>query len=390
MANAFRAKSSVTSDAKAILQILHSGDSCQECLVSHVLGIAAKHTFLERMRVAGTIEPNFRILVHPGQTHCPVCKTNQRTVYTLAPSKTGLAKTSGSEIVSLEQDLKSFLAVLERDGSTEANQSCISVFGPLFIRTNWDLWGQLHKAIHDGVVLSLKYGETTHLALPLHLWWAQGSWYLAAHFLRNGAEGRGVVPRPDGFRSGLNLARISEVTALREVQRPEAPIDAVEWLGSGDWLFRNRASENGEAVVLLGSRLLHHFKERLRQGENDRIELWEFGSPLPSWIPASLPPSLVKDLRKDPMDAVSWYAAVSAGDDPQTQLFMESDSPAAIVRFPYPAAAMSGEGMRVGEFEAARKILSWGAEAVVLAPVGLVNRVRELARVIGDRHGDRS
>ena len=386
MPSAFSAKSSIAADALGILAILRKSDICQECLAREVLGDVAKHTFLARLRAATEIDPNSRILVHPTQTYCPHCGMDQRTVYTLAPSKSGLAKRAGGEVVSLEHELKSFLAVLERDGSASASTGSISVFGPMFIRTNWELWGSLHRAIHDRLVLAFKYGGVAHTAAPLHLWWAQGSWYLAAHFLRRGPGGRGLNAKPDGFRSGLNLARISAVTELRGEQRPETPIDAAQWLGTGDWLFRNDASENGEAVVLLGSRLLYHFKERLRQGEDDSIDLWEFGAPLPSWIPAALPPSLVKNLRKNPIEAVAWYTSVLVGDDPQNRLFVESDKPAAIVRFPYPAAAMAGDGLRVGEFEAARKVMSWGAEAVVLAPITLANRVRELARMTGERH----
>lgn len=385
MPKAFASNSSGHDDAQKILDRLQHGDICQECLNKDVLGTVAKHTLLDRVRSAGAIDSGLRILVYPGEAECSSCKARKRTVYTLAPSRSQHRR-GGRAVSTLEQDLRAFLSMLEQHPS-EGRSEHITMFGPLFIRTDWELWGKLHRAIHDQVVLEFKYGRGRLTAAPQHLWWAQGSWYLAAHLLRSSADGRTWSVDADGFRSGLNLARINDVRELPEIPFPPLPVDVQAWLGRGDWLFRNDASKNNEAVVLLGSRLLHYVKERLRQGEDDSIELWEFGTRMPAWIAGLLPPTLVSKVRQNPQETFSWYSSVAVGDDPQTRIFVEGDAPAALVRFPYPATAKNGDGLRVGEFEAARKILSWGAEAVVLAPLPLANRVRELVRLAWERAG---
>lgn len=387
MSPPFFSRESRTLQAERVVHLLQEGDVCNECLMRS-LELESRTSFHARLRDVALLVPSARLLQHPSNTVCSNCKREQRTVYTLA---TRLAPRDaqaavGRGIASLRQDLGSFLTILENRSGHEDPSGEVTVFSPLFVGTNWAMWELVHRAIHDKRVLSGKYGGHPVTLAPLHLWWAQGSWYLMAHRLEALSSGRGWRKEPDGMRSGLKLARLSGLREEPDIAMPTGMPLARRWLGGGDWLFRGDARENRDAVIVLGSRLLHYFRERLESGMEDDLKLWGFSDPMPGWVGRVVPGTLRESLATDPVTAMAGYRRGSNPDgDPQTANFLEGDAPAAIVAFPYPYGALDSHGRRVGEFEAARRILSWGGEAVALGPTTLVNRVRELARIAWER-----
>jgi hypothetical protein len=383
----FTARDSRTGQATSMIARLQEGDLCNECMQA-LFGIESRTTLHERLKDAEDLMPSGRLLQHPSSSLCPSCGKVQRTVYTLATRLTprGSQTAPGKGITTLRQDLGAFLTILENRSGHDDPSSEVTVFSPLFVGTEWGLWEAVHRAVHDRKVIHAVYGGHPVTLAPLHLWWAQGSWYLMAHRLEPLPSGRGWRKESRGMRSGLKLARLSDLKEDPSIPFPAGLPKARQWLGSGDWLFRGDARENQIAVVALGGRLLHYFRERLESGIDDDMKLWSFDSPFPDWLRRHLPPSMCSRLASDPAKTLCAYGEVgNPEDDAQTGHFLRDDTLAAIVAFPYPYGAMGSEERRVGEFEAARRILSWGGEAVVLASTSLAVRVHELARIACER-----
>lgn len=383
----FMSRDSRTRQASSMIARLQQGDLCKEC-VQELLGIDSRTTLHERLKDAAALMPGGRLLQHPSSSPCSSCGEVQRTVYTLATRLTPRDSQAapGKGITTLRQDLGAFLTILENRSGQNDPSSEVTVFSPLFVGTDWSIWDAVHRAVHDRKVIHAVYGGRSVTLAPLHLWWAQGSWYLMAHRLEPLPTGRGWRKEARGMRSGLKLARFSDLKEDPAIPFPAGLPKARQWLGTGDWLFRGDACENQIAVVALGGRLLHYFRERLESGLDDDMKLWSFDSPFPDWLRRHLPPSLCARLAADPVKTLGAYReAGNPEDDAQTEHFLRDDTPAAIVAFPYPYGAMGPNERRVGEFEAARRILSWGGEAVALAPTSLSVRVHELARIASDR-----
>ncbi|MEN9354482.1 MAG: hypothetical protein RL318_1807 [Fibrobacterota bacterium] len=189
-------------------------------------------------------------------------------------------------------------------------------------------WNRLHEAISHRQRIELRYGPAKKWMRvdPLFLWWAQGGWYLLAR--QSGTEDR---------RFNLALARMEEIAiATRESRDERIPdtfpvdrsFDPIRWLGQGDWLYRG--GETRTAHVRFDARAVPAFRDRQWQSD----ARWED----------------------------------------------HSDGTATLL-LPYPAR-------EDGEWEMARRLLSWGEYCTVEKPASLVKRVRGLVKAIAGRYGE--
>jgi predicted DNA-binding transcriptional regulator YafY len=187
-------------------------------------------------------------------------------------------------------------------------------------------WNRLHEAISHRHRIELRYGPNRKWMRvdPLYLWWAQGGWYLMAR--QSNAEER---------RFNLALARMDEVAvATRKVRSDSKPdtytlpknFDPTAWLGHGDWLYRG--GETRTAHIRFDDHAVASFRDR-------------------QWQP---------DAR--------WE------DHPDGT---------ATLHLPYPAR-------EDGEWEMARRILSWGEFCTVQKPASLAKRVKGLVASIAGRY----
>jgi len=187
-------------------------------------------------------------------------------------------------------------------------------------------WSLLHGAISRRQRVEYRYGaaRSWRRVDPLHLWWAQGGWYLLAR----------LSHKPERLFS-VALSRMEEVIpAVREGRKgnvddlyPATKFDPRGWLGQGDWLYRG--GESRTARIRFDARAVPAFRDRLWQPDSR----WE-----------------------------------------------DAPDGAAILHLDYP-------GSENGEWEMARKVLGWGEYCTVEGPPGLVRRVREMAATIARRHG---
>lgn len=386
MNSRYQSSQSRSGQAQLLVEALQRGNLCNAC-VMELLAIKSRTVLSEVIERANLELANSQILTFPDARPCPKCNVERRTLYTIAPkNQPRTAGTAPPGISSLRQDLQAFLSNLERHPDLSESGLEVTVFSPLFVGTDWDLWGKLHGAIHDHRVVRMSYNDKPYVVAPMHLWWAQGSWYLMAYRMEQTADGRSWRKAANGMRSGLKMARIKQPTLEPDISYPTDLPDPRQWLGCGDWLFRGDAADNKTAVVVLGKHLLHYFRERLESGIDAEYRLWDFQDPIPDWVRGLLTPTVCRQLSTNAAEALASYQGASNPEgDPQTREMLEDDTPAALVAFPYPYGAKGAEGRRVGEFEAARRVLSWGGEAVVLSPASLSNRVRELARIACER-----
>jgi predicted DNA-binding transcriptional regulator YafY len=189
-------------------------------------------------------------------------------------------------------------------------------------------WNLLHKAIKDFHRVEMHHGTPSRWKRvdPLYLWWAQGGWYLLCR----------QSDRPERLFN-LAIARMKNVSvALREERRkrvpdkfePDRSFDPIQWLGQGDWLYRG--GETCMGSIRFESRAVPSFRDRQWQSD------------------------------------ARWQ---------------DNEDGTATQTLSYPARAD-------GEWEMARRILSWGECCTVERPASLVKRVRELVKTIAGRYGD--
>jgi len=143
------------------------------------------------------------------------------------------------------------------DGMTGDPSPHVSVFAPPRLGRDSqhisELWLSLHKAIssRQRVMLSRPGKESVQVD-PLHLWWAQGGWYL----LSRDSESREL--------RNYALARLDRVKPVPGRVSP-ALVKPREWLGNGDWLYRG--GKTATARIHFDREAVPSFRDRIWQSD---------------------------------------------------------------------------------------------------------------------------
>jgi len=213
------------------------------------------------------------------------------------------------------------------DGAAGDESRHVSVFAPPRLGKDSErvseLWLRLHEAIstRQRLIIS-REGKDPVRVDPLHLWWAQGGWYLLAR----GSE--------SGRLRNHAVARLSEVTesvlrgrGKRRVDIfPTTDFDAKEWLGNGDWLYRG--GKKATARIRFDPNAVAAFRDRIWQSD------------------------------------IAWQ---------------DQTDGTIVLLHPYPASAH-------GEWEMARRILGWGEYCVAEEPASLRARIAKLLEDLARRY----
>lgn len=216
-------------------------------------------------------------------------------------------------------------------GALEANvdedSPYVSVFAPPRLGRDSakvsELWLQVHQAITERrrLILSREGKESVRVD-PLHLWWAQGGWYLLARGSDDGTLRNHALARLESVSDSVQTSRGKHRPDLY----PPSDFDPKQWLGNGDWLYRG--GKKATARIRFDANAVAAFRDRLWQTD------------------------------------IAWQ---------------ERDDGTVILLHPYPASAH-------GEWEMARRILGWGEYCVVEAPASLRSRIKQLLEDVARRY----
>jgi predicted DNA-binding transcriptional regulator YafY len=144
------------------------------------------------------------------------------------------------------------------EGMADAPSPFVSIFAaPRLGRDSQrvsDLWLRLHAAIaaKERVDL-LRNGKTTVRVDPLHLWWAQGGWYLLARDVKTRELRNHGLARLEGLERGKGRAGSVE------------GFDPKKWLGHGDWLYRG--GKISVARIRFDAEAVPSFRDRIWQSD---------------------------------------------------------------------------------------------------------------------------
>lgn len=222
------------------------------------------------------------------------------------------------DVLRSTQGPKSLVAGVLDETAAEGSPH-VSVFAPPRLGKDSARVSELLLRLHEAItarrrlILSREGKEPVRID-PLHLWWAQGGWYLLAR----GSE--------DGRLRNHAVARLTDVTesVIRGSRKehpdhyPTSDFDAKEWLGNGDWLYRG--GKKATARIRFDSNAVAAFRDRIWQSD------------------------------------IAWQ---------------EQNDGTIVLLHPYPASAH-------GEWEMARRILGWGEYCVTEEPASLRARIAKL------------
>jgi len=231
------------------------------------------------------------------------------------------------EVLRSTQGPRSLVAGVLDGAALDGESPHVSVFAPPRLGRDSarvsEFWLQLHEAITARRRLVLSRGGKDPVRVdPLHLWWAQGGWYLLVRDSDDERLRSHAVARLDDVTESVVRGR----TKGRPDVYPASDFDAKEWLGNGDWLYRG--GKKTTARIRFDTNAVSAFRDRIWQSD------------------------------------IVW---------------IDQPDGSAVLLHPYPARAH-------GEWEMARRILGWGEYCVVEEPVSLRARIAKLLEDLVKRY----
>ena len=186
-----------------------------------------------------------------------------------APERQGRLLSLARDLLRSTQGGESLVASVLDERAAEPSPY-VTVFAPPRLgrsaRPVSQLWLRLHEAIdaRRRVLLGRKGKESVRVD-PLHLWWAQGGWYLLARGSESGGLRNHALARLTGAEECF-LGRRPDLY-------PSVGISPREWLGNGDWLYRG--GRRATARIRFDAEAVASFQDRIWQSD----AVWE--EPLP-------------------------------------------------------------------------------------------------------------